>query len=107
MDATEKEAFLLSLIRDDVINRKLVSSFRNLGINADQYMLYLSDTIFRLLQIPDEEEDLYIAYESLTQKADYIDISRSNAPLDSLVKQIYALLLAYGHETRKKQTHTH
>ncbi len=50
-----KRRLILSLIKDDLINSKLVNSLGDIGINADDYLLHLSDTNFKLSKIPDTQ----------------------------------------------------
>lgn len=51
-----KEKLILSLIKDDLINVKLVNGLNEAGLNADNYYLHLSDTIFKLMGFGDDEE---------------------------------------------------
>jgi hypothetical protein len=86
-----KKKLILSLIKDHLINSKLVNSLNEMGLNADNYFLHLSDTIFNLMGYDDNEEteQIFKRYIELSKRAMFIDISQSNKPLDDLALQIY------------------
>lgn len=44
-----KKWLIFSLIKDNLINRKLVNSLNDIRLTADDYRLNLSDTIFKLI----------------------------------------------------------
>ena len=86
---------ILSLIKDDLINSKLVNGLNELGLDASKYFIHSSDTAFKLmgLQNHEFEEELFRYYLELTEKVKHIDISDSNEPLDELCLEIYDALL--------------
>ena len=87
---------VLSLIKDDLINSKLVYSLNEIGLNADNYFLHLSDTIFNLLGYEDnkETEEIFKRYLQLSKHAMFVDLSQSDKPMDDLALQIYNELSA-------------
>lgn len=91
-----KKKLLLSLIKDDLINSKLVSGLNELGLNAENYYLHLSETIFQLMGFiaTKQDEKIYDHYIQLTQKARHLDISQSHLALDQLALTIYKKLRA-------------
>lgn len=92
----KKEKLILSLIKDDLINSKLVNGLSEMGLDADHYILHLGETVFKLMGFKDNEETEYIfeRYMELSKRAMFIDISKSNKPLDELALQIYIELSA-------------
>ena len=92
----ENKKLILSLIKDDLINSKLVNSLNEAGLNADNYHLYLGQTIFELMGFKDNEEteEIFEHYMNLTKRAMLMDISQSHKPLDDLAMQIYIDLSA-------------
>ena len=82
---------IISLIQDDLVNSKLVLGLNELGVNASDYFLNLSDTIFKLMKFSDSkaEEEIYEHYLKLTKKAKHIDITESRNNLNSLAHEIY------------------
>jgi hypothetical protein len=87
---------ILSLIRDSLINMKLISGLNFLGLNANDYNLYLGDTIFLLMGFEDDERSDLIfenVYLGNAEKVNSIDFSLSRDELDLLSMEIYNELL--------------
>lgn len=95
MNVRKEKWLIISLIKDDLINCKLVNGLNAIGLIADDYLLHLSHTIFRLLRIEDnlQNEILYEHYINLTKKVQYINIEDHNT-LDKLALEIYNELLS-------------
>lgn len=87
----KRKRLILSLIKDDLINSKLVNSLNEIGLNADNYFLHLKDTIFILMGFDDDEEseEIFERYIELSKKTLCIDISKSHKSMDDLALQIY------------------
>lgn len=96
MDAIEKQKLIISLIRDDLINSKLVNGLANLGLDAGMYSLYLSQTIFELMGFDDslENEPLFERYLALLEQSKFISISESHDPLNTVAENIYQEMMA-------------
>lgn len=94
MNVNDKQQLIFKLIKDELIYSKLVNGLNNLGLNADDYLLHLSTTIFQLMEIPDtlSNEYIYQGYRSLLRKAENVDLLHGHRPLDPLVEEIYAYL---------------
>lgn len=94
MFAQTKQTLILSLIRDDLINLRLVHGLNALGLQADAYMLHLGETVLRLMGYPNTPatDAVYTRYYELTQRACEVDISQSHAAMDALAGEIYAVL---------------
>ena len=52
-----QEEIIIRLIKDHLVNTRLINGLYNLGVYADDYHLHLSDTIFKMNGIPDENEE--------------------------------------------------
>jgi hypothetical protein len=50
-----KKPLILSLIRDNLINIKLVTGLNALGLDASHYSLFLGETIFALMGLDQKE----------------------------------------------------
>lgn len=96
MKAKNKEKLILSLIKDDLINAKLINGLNEAGLIADTYCLHLSDTIFKLMGFEDNEETetVFERYMELSKRAMYVDITYSNKPMEVLALQIYTEILS-------------
>ena len=90
MKLTNKK-LILSLIKDDLINSKLAIGLDKLGLQSELYLLGLSDTVFVLMGIKDNErgEALFEHYLELRQKVEEIDLIKSYYSLDGLALEIY------------------
>lgn len=91
----KKQALILSLIKDDLINCKLVHALKDIGLNADDYLLNLSSNIFNLMGFEDtpQNEANYKYYLDLSQRVKYIDISKARERFDELALEIYTELI--------------
>jgi hypothetical protein len=91
-----EEEIIIRLIRDHLINMKLVSGLNALGLNADDYSLYLGDTIFLLMGFEgNEHNDLIFEKVFLgnSEKVRHINFSYDTEELDALSKLIYEELM--------------
>jgi len=88
---------ILSLIKDDLINCKLVNGLNALGFDASSYYLHLSETIFTLMGFEDNErsDELYQHYLQLTKRSTFIDISQTHSKLNDLAAEIYLEILDF------------
>lgn len=95
MEKNQKN-LMLSLIKDDLLNHKLVSGLTKLGLDASPYTLHLSDTIFYLFDLnqkPDQEE-LMKRYFELSKKVEEIGINEEEyTNLDELTQELFVLLV--------------
>lgn len=93
----KKKNLILSLIKDDLTNLKLVYSLNALGLAADNYTLHAGSTIINLMKINAsglQWEHIHDGYLERTRKVTQIDIQESPMLLDALAKEIYAYLKA-------------
>lgn len=90
-----REKLIISLIKDDLINTKLIRGLDELGLDSGKYFLHLSDTIFMLIGIKENKkgEKLFEHYLALKHKVRFIDITKSYEALDNLALSIYIELI--------------
>lgn len=95
MNANKNKKLILSLIKDDLINSKLVNGLDALGLNAQDYLLHLSDTVFKLMEIKDDEkgEKLFEHYLDLKNNVRFIEGAKSHEAFDDLALAIYVDLI--------------
>ncbi|MBL7935408.1 MAG: hypothetical protein JNM51_06335 [Bacteroidia bacterium] len=91
MNPNKNKKLILSLIKDDLINTKLVNGLDALGLNAQDYLLHLSDTVFNLMKIKDDEngEKLFEHYLNLKDNVRFIESAKSHESFDDLALAIY------------------
>ncbi len=96
MEFTINENRIISLIEDDLKNTKLVLGLQKLGLSPSQYYLNLSDTIFDILGISDndENEHIYLEYVKLSSKIECINIS-SSIGFKNLANEIFIRTYPY------------
>jgi hypothetical protein len=96
MEPLDKKELVISLIKDNLINLKLVSGLNHLGLIADDYCLHLGDTIFKLMGFEaSEQNDLIFetVFVGNSEKVCQIDFSTSLDELNLLSMTIYDELL--------------
>lgn len=87
---------IVSLIRDSLINFKLVSGLNAMGLNADDYHTYLGDTIFKLMKLENHaHSDLIFekVFLANAQRVRHIRFPASAEELEQLSEDIYEQLL--------------
>lgn len=95
MSSQITDKLIISLIKDDLINSKLVNGLIDIGIDAGAYYLHLDTTIFKLIGYANDSysEEIYEKYRDLAMQSKHIDISQNNTGLDPLALQLYHFLL--------------
>jgi hypothetical protein len=95
MSIQTNKDLIISLIKDDLINTKLVTGLSAIGLNASDYHLHLSTTIFQLMGFKDDDfrDEVFQQYLQLTKKTEHLNISESHNVLNDLALEIYNLLL--------------
>ncbi len=89
---------IVSLIKDDLINNKLVSGLTDLGLCAGDYHLNLSETILTLLGLETEDDAINDLYFNFTQQCTALnlsDIATRDQQLTALATEIYSELLKF------------
>ena len=88
---------ILSLIKDDLINLKLVNGLLDqINLDTESNFFQFSKTIFHFMEFDEcnQNEELYQSYLTLIKKVIPLDISDSYTSLDDLTHEIYIKLLA-------------
>jgi hypothetical protein len=96
MQPNQNTSLVLSLIKDDLINNKLINGLNTLGLSAGDYHLHLSETILNLIGLDTENDAINNLYFNLTQQSetlDLTDITNREKQLIQLATEIYSELL--------------
>ena len=99
----DNKELIISLIRDNLINLKLIWGLNTIGLRADDYTTFLSNTIFLLMGFKNHKESDFIfenIYLTNAEKVKHIDFSSSTEQLDILSQEIYAELVFCKREFR-------
>ncbi|MGZ3767823.1 MAG: hypothetical protein ACXVDZ_09945 [Bacteroidia bacterium] len=96
MSNTYHQKLIVSLIKDHLINTKLINGLNTIGLNADDYSLHLGQTIFDLLEFENTKhsDKAFEYYLKLTKKVNKINITKHPKKLDELAGSIHCKLLA-------------
>jgi hypothetical protein len=86
----EQKELILHLIKDDLINTYLIDSFERIGFYSENYRLNLSDTIFKLMGIDNDE--LYELYIVKCSEVAKLDIVGDKTLLKESATKMYELL---------------
>lgn len=108
MTLMKTKSLVLSNIKDDLINTKLVDTLNDLGMQADHFRLRASVTIFNLMKIktvPDRWEKIHDEYLDKTRKILQIDTEESPRLVDILVQEIYDFLKQRSAEEKAFNAH--
>lgn len=89
----DQKEIIIRLIKDHLVNTRLINGLYNLGIYLDDYHLHLSDTIFKMMGIPDEDEELYMAYLDWCTQISQTEVLRDQQLLDGYAREIYGVLV--------------
>lgn len=87
----KQEEIIIRLIKDHLVNTRLINGLYNLGVYADDYQLHLSDTIFKMIGIPDENEELYLVYLDWCSRISQTEVLRDQKLLDEYAREIYVV----------------
>jgi hypothetical protein len=101
--ALNTEQLAHELIKDDLINCQFIYGLQQFNINAEQYLLHLSETVFLVLGYEREAipEPLYNVYYDFTSKHASISPLKQEKTLDELSAEILQKLnhmIANPHE---------
>lgn len=88
----DQQEIIIRLIKDHLVNTRLINGLYNLGIYLDDYHLHLSDTIFKMMGISDENEELYLVYLEWCTHISQTEVLRDQKLLDVYAREIYGVL---------------
>ncbi|MFY9309955.1 MAG: hypothetical protein WAQ28_12980 [Bacteroidia bacterium] len=87
-----QKKLIINLIKDNLINTRLVKGLNDLGFNAGQFDLHLGETILELMNIKigDEQFDGYI---ELFERSHEVDIIQKPELIKNIAEKIYRHLV--------------
>lgn len=91
MNTRKQQKLIISLIRDNLINTKLLNGLNKLGLIADDYTLHLSESIFDIMGFEENEQSdkMFEYYLGLLNTVNRIDISTEPEKLSELADTIH------------------
>jgi hypothetical protein len=88
----DKRKLVINLLKDHLINARLMNGLKALGFQSEDYHLNLSNTIFELLEIDDKDE-LFEAYLEWCTQLTEKDLLKDPDLLDIYANGIYEMLI--------------
>lgn len=104
----EKSEIVIALIKDHLINTKLLESLYALKVDADEYTIYAGDSVFKLMELGEDEwsDDVYENYYMvLLREVHELQIREDHDRLNSLAETIYLKLCIKKLEKEKATLH--
>jgi len=89
------EQVIKALIKDEVKSTKLVIGLNNMGVEASNFHLNLSNTILTIVGVKLNDED-FDRYDKMYEEVLNIDIE-DNKSLNQLTNKIYRYLMKIKH----------
>lgn len=92
---TERQ-LLVSMIRDDLVNYRLLNGLHQLGLVTEIYFLRASQTIFDYLGIASKVgyDRNYARYEAMKEEVMTLNLEREMGKLNKLAEKMYAEVVA-------------
>jgi hypothetical protein len=90
----DNQEIIIRLIKDHLIHTRLINGLNTLGLSAENYYLHLSDTIFQMIGISDDKEELYEVYLDWCTKISQTTVFTDQQLMDEYAKEIYLVLLS-------------
>lgn len=88
----DNQQLVLSLIKEDLINTKLISNLNDIGIDAENYNLNLRIIIMRMMGLQHVNDETHEKYSEFTHQSKDIKFTESAKLLDPLAYEIYNFL---------------
>lgn len=88
----QHKQIIITLIKDHLTNTCFIHGLNALGWHSQDYHLHLSDVIFKLVGIPDENEELFEAYLDWCTKMLKTEVLMDEQQLEAYATEIYHFL---------------
>lgn len=89
---TDNHQLILSLIKDDLVNSKLINNLIGMGIDATNYSLNLRNVILKLMDFKTVNDQTHEKYFDFTLRSKEIDFVANPELLNPLALEIYNFL---------------
>jgi c-di-GMP-related signal transduction protein len=97
----DKKKLIINLLKDHLINARLINGLKALGFQSEDYHLHLSDTIFELLEI-DDKDDLFESYLEWCTQLTEKDLLKDVDLLNIYANGMYEMLLSESKPGNKR-----
>lgn len=89
---------VINLIKQDLINWRMINLFQKMQINADDYQLDIGSIIFEIMDLDNREnvDEIFEKYVEMSKPMLELYTSQSNTEIDLLAAQIYYYLEGFS-----------
>jgi len=101
----QNKNIILSLIKDDLMNTQLIDGLNNIGLDAGNYYLNISESFFALMDFGnyDQETKLYNDYFDFAEQAIATNRFKTPEQIDALALEVYNKLLLEKEKRKLKK----
>lgn len=94
------EIIIINLIKQDLINWKMIHSLQKVQVRADDYQLDIGSIIFEMMNLEDRNDvdEIFEKYLELSKPVLKLSVSQSNRKIDVLASKIYDYLEGVSQE---------
>lgn len=89
----DKKILIIQLLKDNLINTRLLNGLQRLGFGTEMYFLSLPDLVLEIMEITLDDDFELGTYIQLFDKVDEIDIE-DKIELEALALEIYDHLMS-------------
>lgn len=95
----EENTLILSLIKDHITHSRLLNGLSAIGFDTESFCLNLSDTIFKLAALnDDEDESRYNYYLTMVERISLFDSNQWPEQVQPLAQEILETILNWQEE---------
>jgi len=101
----KNKSIILNLIKDDLLNTQLIDGLNNIGLDAGNYYLNISESFFALMDFGnyDQETKLYNDYFDFAEEAVAAKQLKTPKQLNATALEVYDKLLLEQERRKLKQ----
>lgn len=95
-------AIITNLIKQDLINWKMINLLQNMQVRADDYQLDIGSIIFEIMNLDNREnvDEIFEKYVEMSKPMLKLIVGQSNRKIDLLASKIYDYLEQYCQKLR-------
>ena len=92
------KTIIINLIKQDLVNWKMINSLQKMQIRADDYQLDISSIIFEIMELNNREnvDEIFENYVEMSRPVIKLIVAQSNKKIDVLASKIYDYLEQYS-----------
>ena len=98
------EIIIINLIKQDLINWKMIHSLQKVQVRVDDYQLDIGSIIFEIMDLENRKDvdEIFEKYVEMSRPILKLTANQSNKKIDILASKIYDFLEQFGQVTHKR-----